>query len=157
LLAGRRYDYNSGNDAVKTISLAVLPGNFIFAQEKRAPLISVIKRHILALWLLFAAAAAAPPVFTNVFPPDEYKTRRARVMEQIGDAVAIMQGTTDRPGEQPLRQSNQFFYVTGMVEPRAIMVIDGKTKKSTLFLIFPKPAQRNARTAHVRPRSLSRR
>ena len=38
-------------------------------------------------------------------------------MEQIGDAVAIMQGTTEHPGEQPLRQSNQFFYITGVVEP----------------------------------------
>ncbi len=79
-------------------------------------------------------AAAAQPVFTNVFPPDEYAMRRAKVMEKIGDAVAIMQGTTERPGEQPLRQSNQFFYVTGVVEPRALLVMDGRTKKSTLFL-----------------------
>ncbi len=40
-------------------------------------------------------------------------------MEKIGDGVAIMQGTTERPGEQPLRQSNQFYYVSGVVEPRA--------------------------------------
>lgn len=88
----------------------------------------------LAIALLFAGALAAQPVFTNVFPPDEYAMRRAKLMEKIGDAVAIMQGTTERPGEQPLRQSNQFFYVSGVVEPRAILVIDGKTKKSTLFL-----------------------
>jgi Xaa-Pro aminopeptidase len=55
-------------------------------------------------------------------------------MERIGDAVAVLQGTTERPGEQPLRQNNQFFYVTGVVEPRAIVVIDGRTKKTTLFL-----------------------
>jgi Xaa-Pro aminopeptidase len=131
---------------MKTISLDVLPGSFIFAQEKRAPLVSgllsalastlvtTMTRHLLALSLLFTAAAAAQPVFTNVFPPDEYSSRRARVIEEIGDAVAIMQGTTERPGEQPLRQSNQFFYLTGVVEPRAILVIDGRTKKSTLFL-----------------------
>src|SRR5213075_1080981 len=40
----------------------------------------------------------------------------------------------ERPGEQPLRQSNQFFYLTGVVEPRAILVIDGRSKRSTLFL-----------------------
>ena len=83
---------------------------------------------------LIALPAAAQPVFTNVFPPDEYAMRRAKVMEKIGDGVAILQGTTERPGEQPLRQSNQFFYVTGVVEPRALVVIDGRTKKSTLFL-----------------------
>lgn len=88
----------------------------------------------LAALALVALSAAAQPVFTNVFPPDEYAARRAKVMEKIGDAVAVMQGTTERPGEQPLRQSNQFFYVTGVVEPRALLVVDGRNKKSTLFL-----------------------
>src|SRR5207244_3029362 len=51
-----------------------------------------------------------------------------------GDGVAVLQGTTERPGEQPLRQNNQFFYLTGVIEPRAILLIDGKTKRTTLFL-----------------------
>lgn len=55
-------------------------------------------------------------------------------MAQIGDAIAVLQGTTERPGEQALRQSNQFFYLTGVVEPRAILLIDGSKKTSTLFL-----------------------
>jgi Xaa-Pro aminopeptidase len=84
--------------------------------------------------LLAAFPALAQPVFTDVFPPQEYAARRARAMEQIGDGVAILQGTTERPGEQPLRQSNQFFYLCGVVEPRAILVIDGKTHRTTLFL-----------------------
>src|SRR5690349_12414300 len=89
-------------------------------------------------WWVFGAlmvtCAWGQPVFTDVFPPEEYAARRARVMAKIGDGVAILQGTTERPGEQPLRQSNQFFYVCGVVEPRAFLVIDGKTKKTTLFL-----------------------
>jgi Xaa-Pro aminopeptidase len=90
-------------------------------------------------WFLLAIALpiAGQPVFTNVFPPDEYAARRAAVMEKIGEGVAILQGTTERPGEQPLRQSNQFFYVCGVVEPRAILFIDGRSKKTTLFLNPP--------------------
>jgi Xaa-Pro aminopeptidase len=84
--------------------------------------------------LALALHLAAQPVFTDVFPPDEYAARRARVMAKIGDAVAIIQGTTERPGEQPLRQANQFFYLSGVVEPRAILVIDGRTHRSRLFL-----------------------
>lgn len=84
--------------------------------------------------LAIALPIAAQPVFTNVFPPDEYNSRRAAVMEKIGDGVAILEGTTERPGEQPLRQSNQFFYVCGVVEPRAILMIDGRSRKTTLFL-----------------------
>lgn len=64
-------------------------------------------------------------------------------MAQIGDGAAILQGTTERPGEQPLRQSNQFFYLCGVVEPRAILVIDGKAKRSTLYLYAG--AERRAR------------
>ena len=79
---------------------------------------------------------AAQPVFTGpeIFPLDEFAGRRARIIERIGDAVAILQGTTERPGEQAFRQNNQFFYLTGVVEPRAIVTIDGRTKRSTLYL-----------------------
>src|SRR5438445_2949201 len=86
------------------------------------------------LLTLLALPCAAQPVFTNIFPPEEHAARRAAVMAQIGDGIAILQGTTERPGEQPLRQSNQFFYLCGVVEPRAILVIDGKTRRSTLYL-----------------------
>ena len=77
---------------------------------------------------------SAQPVFTDIFPPEEFAARRVKVMEQIGDGVAILQGTTERPGEQPFRQSNQFYYLCGVPEPRAILVVDGKTKRSTLYL-----------------------
>jgi Xaa-Pro aminopeptidase len=89
-----------------------------------------------AIFLLLAASALvwAQPVFTNVFSVKELAARRAQVMAQIGDGVAILQGTTERPGEQPLRQGNQFFYLTGVVEPRAILVMDGRTRKSALYL-----------------------
>jgi Xaa-Pro aminopeptidase len=98
--------------------------------------------RIIALRAFLAASLLhAQPVFTNVFTSQEFATRRANVMREIGDGAAILQGTTERPGEQPLRQSNQFFYLTGVVEPRAILVIDGRSKKSTLFL-NPRNARR---------------
>jgi Xaa-Pro aminopeptidase len=86
------------------------------------------------IFMALAAPSGAQPVFTDVLPPQEYAARRSRVMDKISTGVAILQGTTERPGEQPLRQNNQFFYVSGVVEPRAILVIDGKTRASTLFL-----------------------
>jgi Xaa-Pro aminopeptidase len=91
-------------------------------------------RLLPALLITLSASLFAQPVFTDVFPPEEFAARRAKVMAQIGDGVAVVQGATERPGEQPLRQNNQFFYLTGVVEPRAILVIDGKAKRSTLYL-----------------------
>jgi Xaa-Pro aminopeptidase len=92
--------------------------------------------------LAIGGLAAAQPVFTGsgIFPP-EVASRRARVMEKIGDGAAILLGATEPPGEMPLRQGNQFFYLSGVVEPRAILVVDGKSKRSTLFL-NPRNAQR---------------
>jgi Xaa-Pro aminopeptidase len=86
--------------------------------------------------LALSALPAAQPVFTGseIFPPEEFAARPARVMAAIGDGVAVLQGTTERPGEQALRQNNQFFYLTGVVEPRAIAIIDGRAKRTTLFL-----------------------
>src|SRR2546422_3184829 len=96
---------------------------------------SILVARLFALCVL-GTAPAAQPVFTGteIFPPEEFAARRARVIAQLGDAVAILQGTTERPGEQAFRQNNQFFYLTGVVEPRAIVVFDGRTKRTTLFL-----------------------
>src|SRR5215471_7382328 len=96
-----------------------------------------MRRHswlLLVLLVTLSASLFAQPVFTDIFPPEEFAARRAKVMAQIGDGVAILQGATERPGEQPLRQNNQFFYLTGVIEPRAILVIDGKAKRSALYL-----------------------
>ncbi|MES2303867.1 MAG: Xaa-Pro peptidase family protein [Gemmatimonadota bacterium] len=97
-------------------------------------------------WLTLIAILLATPLtaqqgFTDAFSPAEFAARRAALMTRLGDGVAVMQGTPERPGESPLRQSNQFFYLTGVVEPRAMLIVDGRTHRSTLFL-FPKTAAR---------------
>lgn len=80
------------------------------------------------------ALAAQPPLYTDAFPPEEFAARRARVMEQIGDGVAVLQGAAELPAYLPFRQSNQFFYLTGVEVPRALVIIDGRAKTTTLFL-----------------------
>ena len=98
-------------------------------------------RSIVTAGALFAAAvlvagASAQPVFrgTEIFPPEEFAARRAKVMAQIGDAVAIVLGATEPPGEVPFRQNSQAFYLSGVVEPRAVVLIDGRTKQTTMFM-----------------------
>ena len=91
---------------------------------------------VCAAGVVLAATLLAQPVFrgTEIFPPEEFAARRARVMAQIGDGVAIVLGTTEPPGEMPFRQNNQFFYLTGVTEPRATVIIDGRARKTTVFL-----------------------
>jgi len=87
-------------------------------------------------FLLCAPLLLAQPVFrgSEIFPPEEFAARRAQVMAQIGEGVAIVLGTTEPPGEMPFRQNSQFFYLSGVAEPRASVIIDGRTKKTTVFL-----------------------
>ncbi len=86
---------------------------------------------------LLLVALLAQPVFrgSEIFPPEEFAARRAQVVDRIGDSVAIVLGTSEPPGEMPFRQNSQFFYLTGVAEPRAVLMIDGRTKTTTLFLL----------------------
>jgi Xaa-Pro aminopeptidase len=96
--------------------------------------------------LITFADLLAQPVFrgTEIFPPEEFAARRAKVIAQIGDGVAIVLGTTEPPGEMPFRQNNQFFYLTSVTEPRASVIIDGRAKTTTVFLQPKTPTQDNS-------------
>jgi Xaa-Pro aminopeptidase len=90
---------------------------------------------LVILFMLPAPARQIPQgVFTEAFPPEEFAARRAAVINAIGDAVAIIQGAVEKPAELPFRQSAQFYYLTGVEVPRAILVIDGRAKSSTLYV-----------------------
>ena len=68
------------------------------------------------------------------FTPDDFAKRRAKVFEQIGDGVAILQGAELPEGFIKFRQDNNFFYLTGVEVPNATLILDGKTKTATLFV-----------------------
>ena len=85
--------------------------------------------------VLLARAIAQPPLFTDSLPKEEFAERRARLMERIGDGIAVVQGATEDAAYVKFRQNNQFFYLTGVESPRAIVMIDGRTKMTTLYLM----------------------
>ena len=100
--------------------------------------------RVCSVLLLVAAAwlpvAADKPLFTTVFTPAEFSARRAKVMAAIGDGVAIIAGATEPAAYTKFQQGKQFFYLSGVEVPRAILLIDGRTKTSTLFLPARTPA-----------------
>ena len=75
-----------------------------------------------------------PPLFPTSLPKEEFAARRAKVLQKIGDGVVVMQGATETSSYEKFRQSNQFYYLTGVETPRAILVMDGRAKSTTLFL-----------------------
>ena len=96
---------------------------------------AVLPRVVLAFVLgALARPAGAQPLFTSAFPPEEFAARRTRVMAAIGDGVAVLQGATELPSYLAFRQNNHVFYLTGVEVPRAIVLIDGRARRTTLFL-----------------------
>jgi hypothetical protein len=85
-------------------------------------------------WLPSSLSGPDKRVFTDAFTPQEFTARRQGVMTAIGDGAAIISGAYDTATYTKFRQNAQFFYLTGVEVPRALLIIDGKTKTSTLFL-----------------------
>ena len=82
-----------------------------------------------------AVLLAQAPNHQSHFPPEEFRARWARIYEQIGDrAVAIVQGVSLTRGFALPRQSNEFYYLSGVETPGAYLLLDGRTRKATILL-----------------------
>jgi Xaa-Pro aminopeptidase len=68
------------------------------------------------------------------FSIEEFRTRRNRVAQAIGDATALIVGAPTYNGSIPFRQYNDFYYLCGVEVPHSYLLIDGPTGKTTLFL-----------------------
>jgi Xaa-Pro aminopeptidase len=93
------------------------------------------RAHLVAAILLLATGTvSAQALFTDALPQEEFAERRAKLIEKIGDGLAIIQGTAETGNALKFRQNNQFYYLTGVEVPRAILLVDGRTRRSMLFL-----------------------
>ena len=67
------------------------------------------------------------------FDASEYAARRARLMDKIGDGVAVFLGATAPTATVAFRQGHDFVYLTGVQVPNASLIVDGLRKESILF------------------------
>ena len=65
---------------------------------------------------------------------DSFAARRDALMDRIGDSVAVLQGLSDSRAYVPFRQDNNFYYLTGVATPDAVLLLDGGKRRSVLFL-----------------------
>ena len=90
---------------------------------------------ILATAVLPGTAGEGEVYFTKAFTKEEFAARRLKLMEAIGpNAVAVIRGNEGMRGYQEFVQSNNMFYLSGVEAPGAILLLDGATKRSVLFL-----------------------
>ncbi|HLG93888.1 MAG TPA: Xaa-Pro peptidase family protein [candidate division Zixibacteria bacterium] len=71
-------------------------------------------------------------------PKETFKQRRAKLMELVGDGVAVLYGKTGG-FEGEFKQDNNFYYLTGVEEPGAILVLSPKEKsRKDVLLLAPR-------------------
>jgi Xaa-Pro aminopeptidase len=94
-------------------------------------------RKVLLVVLAAACLASAQktPEFTRQFSKQEFADRRAKVAAAIGkNAIAVVRGREDLPNYVVYRENNELFYLTGTEGPGALLLIDGATGRSELYM-----------------------
>jgi Xaa-Pro aminopeptidase len=67
------------------------------------------------------------------FNKGEFEGRRVRLFEKLGDGVAVIFAARGQFYPVKFRQSPDFYYLTGIEEPGAVLVMVGPNKSSILF------------------------
>lgn len=81
------------------------------------------------------AAAQAPTGYQTDVSKDELTARRARIYDAIGtQGIAVVQGTSGVPGFSVVRQSNDFYYLSGVESAHAYLLMNGRSRRTTLYL-----------------------
>ena len=74
------------------------------------------KFKLFIIFIIVANVVCAQEMF-KYFTPDDFAKRRAKVIEQIGDGIAILHGAELPEGYIPFRQDNNFFISPGSRSP----------------------------------------
>lgn len=102
-------------------------------------------RLVAAAVLAAALLVAALPAYAEgplLFDKAEYAARRARLMERIPDGAAVLLGATLPTGGE-FFQNNDMMYFTGVEIPDVALIIDGRSKTTTLYFTISDRAARN--------------
>jgi len=93
-----------------------------------------MRKFSISIRCLFITLALAISVSAQQpFNKGEFEGRRGRLFEKIGDGVAIVFAAKGQHYPVKFRQSPDFYYLTGIEEPSAVLVMVGSTRSSILF------------------------
>ncbi len=83
--------------------------------------------------LLFVLAVSTVAQQSQSFNKAEFEARRAKLFEKIPDGIAVIFAAKDQHYPLKFRQSPDFYYLTGIEEAGAVLVMIGPTRSSFLF------------------------
>ena len=91
----------------------------------------------LLLYLLISSSAISQDkvYYQSEFSKEEFKQRRNSIYEEIGNkSLALIQGARDVDDFNVFRQSNTFYYLSGLETAGSYLLIDGRSKRTTVYL-----------------------
>ena len=69
------------------------------------------------------------------FSIENFSERRTKLLDAIGtNAIVLIQGASGQAGFSIFRQSNTFYYLTGLETDHAYVLLNGKSKQTTMYL-----------------------
>ncbi len=75
----------------------------------------------------------------------EFQKRRSQIFKAIGNnSIALIQGAASIKGFKVFRQTNTFYYLCGLESEHAYLLLNGKTKTSTIYLPNRDKARENS-------------
>lgn len=85
---------------------------------------------------LHAQGAGRFTIWTHpVFPAEEYRARHAAVVAALGnDDVLLVPSSEGTSAGETFRQLDDFEYLAGLETPRSVLAIDGRTRRTLLFM-----------------------
>jgi len=101
-----------------------------------------MRKVALVAWLLLAALQGFPAAQRPGYPADEFATRRQALMVKVHDGFIVLFGEAMAPGGSHVRQDNDFFYLTGLDDVGAVLVMVPKTGSAYLFLPAQTPREK---------------
>lgn len=79
-----------------------------------------------------ARSTALP--FQTDFSAAELSARRARLLAELGAGLVVLAAAPEIAGFDPVRQDNDFYYLTGVEAPHAYLTLDAATGHGVLYL-----------------------
>jgi Xaa-Pro aminopeptidase len=83
---------------------------------------------------VFLLVSSADAQHQTDFTADDFQERRESIYDAIGSNIALIQGAEDIQGFINFRQSNTFYYMSGLEVPAAYMLLDGRSRTTAIYL-----------------------
>ncbi len=90
---------------------------------------------IVCLLVPISGLAQEKHYYQTDFTKEDFAERRGKIFDEIGkNAIAVIQGAKGVADFNVFRQTNEFYYLCGLETPHAYLLLDGRTRRTSLYL-----------------------